>query len=144
MIDIKKLKEHLYDVIGAIHEVKKGMGPGLNEYCYQEALQLQFDIDKIPYVREKSFHPTYNGQILKSEFRVDFLCKNDIVVECKSVSELINVHRAQLHNYLRLTKSTCGILVNFFPDYFELERYFYDDEQRVILGVDGRIIKGYN
>ncbi len=142
MIDIKKLKDHIFDVIGAIHEVKKGMGPGLNEYCYQEALQLQFDIDKIPYVREKSFRPTYNGQILKSEFRVDFLCKNDIVVECKSVSELINVHRAQLHNYLRLTKSTCGILVNFFPDYFELERYFYDDEIKSILGYDGRIIKG--
>lgn len=80
---------------------------------------------------------------MKAEFRVDFLCKNDIIIECKSVIELINVHRAQLHNYLRLTKSTCGILVNFFPDYFELERYFYNDERKVILGYDGRIIKGY-
>ena len=143
MIDIKALKEHIYDVIGAIHEVKKGMGPGLNEYCYQEALQLQLEYNKIPFIKEQSFHPVYFGTPLKTEFIVDFLCKNDIIVECKSVAELINVHRAQLHNYLRLTKSTCGILVNFFPDYFELERYFYDDERKVILGYDGRIIKGY-
>ena len=142
MTNVDALKDHIYDVIGAIHKVKQGMGPGLNEYCYQEALQMQLESDKIPFIREKSFHPIYNSTPLKSEFRVDFLCKNDIIIECKSVTDLINVHRAQLHNYLRLTKSTCGILVNFFPDYFELERYFYDDERKVILGYDGRIIKG--
>ncbi len=144
MIDIKKLKEHLYDVVGAIGEVAKEMGPGLNEYCYQEALEMQFEKDKITFVREKTFHPIFCGTQLKAVFRVDFLCKNDIVLECKSVPELISVHRAQLFNYMRLTKSTCGVLVNFYPNYYETERYFYDDEQRVILGVDGRIIKGYN
>ncbi len=74
---------------------------------------------------------------------MDFLCKNDIIVECKAVFDVINVHRAQLHNYMRLTKSSCGILVNFFPEYYQLERYFYDDERKAILGYDGRIIRGY-
>ena len=143
MIDIKVLKEHIYDVIGAIHEVKKEMGPGLNEFCYQEALQMQLNNDNIPYEKEKSFHPVFHGIELKALFRVDFMCKNDIIIECKSVTELMNVHRAQLFNYMRLTKSTCGILVNFYPDFSEIERYFYDDEQKSILGYDGRKIKGF-
>ncbi len=50
MVDINELKNNIYDVIGAILEVKKGMGPGLNEYCYQEALQLQLENDKIPFL----------------------------------------------------------------------------------------------
>jgi len=32
--DINKYKAHIYDVVGAIHEVHKELGPGLNEYCY--------------------------------------------------------------------------------------------------------------
>lgn len=43
MVDISALKEHIYDVIGAIYEVHKELGPGLNEYCYQEGLQLQLE-----------------------------------------------------------------------------------------------------
>ena len=40
MIDITKYKQHIYEVVGAIHEVHKELGPGLNESCYQEGLQI--------------------------------------------------------------------------------------------------------
>ena len=52
MVDISTYKKHIYDVIGAIHEVHKELGAGLNEYCYQEGLQMQFEEDGIPYKRE--------------------------------------------------------------------------------------------
>ena len=35
MINIPQLTEHIYDVVGAIFEVHKELGPGLNEYVYQ-------------------------------------------------------------------------------------------------------------
>ena len=73
-------------------------------------------------------------------YRVDFLCKGDIVVECKSVMELVNNHRAQLFNYMRLLQCPCGILVNFAPQFAVIERYFYDDEEMKILGVNGQTI----
>ena len=81
MVDIARCKEHIYDIIGALHEVHKELGAGLNEFCYQEGLQMQLEENGIPFQRELSFHPHYHGKELSAEYRVDFLCKNDIVVE---------------------------------------------------------------
>ena len=78
---------------------------------------------------------------MESLYRVDFLCIDDIIVECKSVNELINNHRAQLFNYMRLLKSSCGILVNFAPSFATIERYFYNDDAKVIFNVDGKVIQ---
>lgn len=141
MIEIAKYKELMYDVIGAIHEVHKELGAGLNEFCYQEGLAMQLTEDNIPFERELSFHPTYHGKLMNAEYRLDFLCKGDIVVECKAVIELVTNHRAQLFNYMRLLKKTCGILVNFSPKYATIERYLFDKENQNILTIDGRIIK---
>lgn len=141
MINIAKLKNHIYDVVGAIHEVHKELGPGLSEYCYQEGLQMQLGEQQIVFQREKIFHPTYHGRLLHAEYRMDFLCKEDIIVECKSVTDLVNNHRAQLFNYMRLSKLPCGILVNFAPIFAKIERYFYDDELKEILTVDGKMVR---
>ena len=142
MIELSTLKAHVYEVIGAIHEVHNELGAGLNEYCYQEGLQMQLDEQGITYERELTFHPTYHGLPMKAEYRVDFLCKGDIVVECKAVTEIVSNHRAQLFNYMRLLGCPCGIIVNFSPKFATIERYFYDVETNEIMGIDGRIIKG--
>jgi len=144
MINIEYIKNQIYDVIGAIHEVHCELGAGLNESCYQEGLQLQFEEQGIPYLRELSFHPVYHNKEMQALFRVDFLCKNEIIIECKSVSELLSVHRAQLFNYLRLLKKPCGILVNFAPKNYDLERYLFDKETNNIISIDGRTIYDFN
>ena len=105
MINVTELKAHMYDVIGAIHEVHSELGAGLNEVCYQEGLQMQLEEQGISYTREQSFHPVYHNKEMNALFRIDFLCKGDIIVECKSVSELVPAHRAQLFNYMRLLKT---------------------------------------
>ena len=139
MIDISELKQHMYDVVGAIHDVHKELGAGLNEYCYQEGLQLQLEESGIPFQRELSFHPHYHGREMSAEYRVDFLCKDNIIVECKAVTELISNHRAQLFNYMRLLQFPCGILVNFAPQLATIERYFLDTERNAVIGTDGKI-----
>ena len=131
----------MYDVVAAIHEVHHELGAGLNEYCYQEGLQIQLKEMGIPFVREKAVHPMYHGQEMNAEYRVDFLCKESIVVECKAVTELVANHRSQLFNYMRLLKIPCGILVNFSPKYATIERFLYDVEHNNILGTDGHIIR---
>jgi GxxExxY protein len=139
MIDISELKQHMYDVVGAIHDVHKELGAGLNEYCYQEGLQLQLEESGIPFQRELSFHPHYHGREMSAEYRVDFLCKDNIIVECKAVTERISNHRAQLFNYMRLLQFPCGILVNFAPQFATIEHYFLDTERNAVIGTDGKI-----
>ena len=141
MINFAEVREHMFDVVGAIHEVHRELGPGLNEYCYQEAMQMELEEEGIPFSRELSFHPTFHGKTMEATYRIDFLCKDDIIVECKAVAELTTNHRAQLFNYMRLLRKPCGVLVNFAPKFATIERYFYDEASNNILGVDGRVIQ---
>ena len=131
--------EESYKINGALYEVHKELGPGLNEYCYQEGMESQLKEQGIIFEREKKFHPIYHDKPLNAEYRLDFLCKNDIILECKAVSELTSAHRAQLFNYMRLTKLPCGILVNFIPRFATIERYFLNLENMDIIGTDGKV-----
>ena len=140
-MDISSLRENMFDVVGSIHEVHHELGPGLNEYCYQEGFELELTERGIPFRRELSFHPRYHGKEMNAVYKLDFLCKGNIIVECKSVQELTSVHRAQLYNYMHLTKVPCGILVNFMPSFATIERYFYDDASQSILTVNGTTVQ---
>ena len=138
MKDAAELKQHIFDIVGALHSVHEELGPGINEYCYQEAFAMELSDRGIPFEREKSFHPLYKGRPMNAEYRIDFLCKGDVIVECKAVSALTATHRAQLFNYMRLLKMPCGIIVNFFPKFATIERYFYDADTHDLLTADGK------
>lgn len=141
MIDTRPLKQYIYDVVGALWEVHDELGPGLYEECYQEGLEMELQERHIPYGREVEIRPSYHGREMKKYYKVDFLCKGDIVVECKAVDGLNANHRAQLFNYMRIKKAVAGILVNFSQKEVSLERYFYDRENDDIVNVYGQVIK---
>ena len=143
MVVIQTLKKHMFDVVGAIYEVHKELGAGLNEFCYQEGLKMQLEEQEIPFNREMTFHPSYHGKPMEAVYRVDFLCKGDIIVECKATDDLNNNMRSQLYNYMRLLKLPCGILVNFASKLVKIERYFFDSETNEIIAVDGHLIHQY-
>ena len=71
MIDIHQLKGHIYDVVGALYEVHKELGAGLNEFCYQEGFQIQLEESGIQYEKELTFFPTYHGKAMSTHYRVD-------------------------------------------------------------------------
>ncbi len=56
---------------------------------------------------------SYKGRELKKRYQPDFVCYDKIILEIKAVSELVDEHRAQVHNYLKATGFRLGILVNF-------------------------------
>ena len=105
--------KEVYDINGALFEVFKNLGPGLLEKVYQEALEIEFQIRNIPYEREKRFNIVYKGQLLKQEYIADFVCYGKIILELKSVSELTDIHRAQVINYLKITGLKLALLQNF-------------------------------
>ena len=51
--------------------------------------------------------------MLKKTYEPDFTCFDKVIVEIKAVSELIDVHRAAVHNYLKATGYRLGLLANF-------------------------------
>ena len=136
-MNLELLKSIIYPIVGAIYEVNKELGPGLNEYVYQEGLAMQLEEDGICYEREKEFIPTYHNRLMHATYRLDFICLNCVIIECKPVEKLTSNHRAQLFNYMRLTKKKMGILVNFSTKIATVERYFYDPEENEILSFDG-------
>ena len=138
MVDLEILKAHMFDVVGALRAVRDELGAGLNEYCYQEGFASELGRQGIPFEREKTFHPSYKGVPMAATYRLDFLCKGDIVVECKAVPELNATLRAQLFNHMRLLSAPCGIIVNFYPKFYKLERYYFDRETRTLMTVDGK------
>jgi GxxExxY protein len=137
---LEAIKKDVFNVVGAIFSVHQELGPGLNEHVYQEGLELELKFNNIPFSREITIHPEYKGTKMKAEYRIDFLCHNNIIIECKAIPELTNINRAQLFNYMRLMQKPCGVLVNFYPTSAEVERYFFDEKQNEIVSWNGQVI----
>ena len=129
----KQLTSYVYDIIGCMQRVHQILGPYLTEYVYQEGLQIEFNHNQIPYQREYEVHPKYGEIQMESFFRLDFLCKGNVIVECKAVDKLSNDHRLQLWNYMRISPYKIGILVNFAPQRDEVERYYIDNKTQKII-----------
>lgn len=64
------------------------------------------------------------------------LMVDDIIVKLKSVSRLVSIHRAQLCNYLRLTRKPLGLLINFGEENLIGERWAYDEKTNECFIVD--------
>lgn len=87
-------KEESYAIVGAAMQVHTVLGCGFVEKVYQEALEIEFTKRGIPFEREKCLTINYKGETLKSNFYVDFLCYDTIVVELKAVNEVVNEHQS--------------------------------------------------
>ena len=113
-----------YDINGALFEVHRQLGPGLLEKVYQEALAVELQLRNIPFEREKRFQILYKGHTLAQEYIADFVCYEKIILELKAVSEITNVHRAQVINYLKITGYKLGMLQNFNVDTMDAAERF--------------------
>lgn len=116
-------KEESYKIIGAAFKVYNTLGAGFLEAVYQEALEIEFQRQGIPYEREKELKIQYDGIELKQTYKADFVCFGKIIVELKAVNDLDDAHRSQVHNYLHATDYKLGLLLNFgCPNELEKER----------------------
>lgn len=106
-------KDESYRIMGACFEVYKELGCGFLEAVYQESLEIEMAIQAIPFRAQMELALSYKGRLLKQVYVPDFVCFDKIVVELKAVKSLDDVHRAQVHNYLKATGYKLGLLVNF-------------------------------
>lgn len=126
-----QLVQASYDVVGCILEVYKQLGSGLPEYIYQEALTKQLIKQGLTIHKEYQFHPTFNGEQLEAYLKMDLVVESpvgNIIIECKSITQLSEREHYQTFGYLRATKFPIAILVNFGTERrAQIERYHYSN-----------------
>ena len=113
MVTQKYITDLTYRINGACIEVHKILGAGLAEIVYQKALEKEFEIRNIPFKSEFKISVIYKEQNLNCDFKCDFLIEDLTVLEIKSVSQTLDLHKFQVINYMNLLKVPKGILVNF-------------------------------
>ena len=106
-------KEEVFEIVGAAIEVHREMGNGFLEPVYQESMEIELALRKIPFDAQKRLRLFYKDVELKKEYVPDFVCFGKIIVEIKALDRLSNIEIAQLINYLHATKLKVGLLVNF-------------------------------
>lgn len=129
--DLRRLEdmgkdERTYRIIGAAMEVHRELGSGFLEAIYQEALGREFTDKKIPFVEQSGIEVMYKGKPLSKKYQPDFLCfDEEVVVELKAITGLGPGEDAQMINYLKATKLSVGLLINFGSESLEYKRLVY-------------------
>jgi GxxExxY protein len=117
-----------YMLMGAAFEVYNDRGYGLAEEIYQECMEIELGLRNIPFSSKEQLLCTYKGRELKKRYIPDLFVFAGIVVELKSVSQLVPEHEAQLLNYMRITRKPVGYLINFgHKDTLEWKRFILSE-----------------
>ena len=141
---LQQLADIAYDIIGAAMEVHNEYGFGISEGVYEEALCIELENEYGYETEAQCDLPVYyKGQLLEKRFRLDIVVEKDVIVELKAVEAILPEHRAQLYNYLRLTKKPVGILLNFGKS-VRAEKYIYDPETNEVTFFNVKSTRQFN
>jgi len=105
--DISKI---IVDVSLKIH---KRLGPGLLESVYQTIMVYELRKNDLSVESERSMPVRYEDMIIDIGFRADIIIDQKVIIELKSVEQVLPVHKKQLLTYLRLAGMRLGLLINF-------------------------------
>ena len=115
------LKEEVYQIVGCAMEVLNGIGHGLHEKIYENALVVEFKLRGIAFDQQRRFAVIYK-EVQIGEFVPDLITHGAIVVDAKVIDRITDHERGQMLNYLRISKLRVGVLVNFKNAKLEWER----------------------
>ena len=102
-----------YDIRGAAMDVYNTFGPGLLESVYQKALQYELELRGHRVDTELHIPIVYKDKVLDTTLRLDLLVDQKVIIELKSVEDVLPVHFKQLRTYLKLMNLNQGWLINF-------------------------------
>jgi GxxExxY protein len=118
-------KEESYHIIGLCMEVHRQLGMGFREVIYKDALEIEFRENDVPYQKEKLFQIEYKGIILPHSYKADFIVFDQIVLEVKSTSLIVDSFVAQTINYLKASGLKLGMIANFGEKSFTFKRVVF-------------------
>ncbi|OUL62119.1 GxxExxY protein [Flavobacterium sp. AJR] len=115
-------------ILKAYYAVYNQLGYGFLEKVYQNA--MYFELKSLGYKVEaqKQIRVYFKSQLV-GEYYADLLVEDKVIVELKACELLMNVHIAQLMNYLKATEIEVGLLLNFGEDP-EFKRIIYTNDKK--------------
>ena len=102
-----------YQIIGAAMTVHTELGCGFLERVYKAALRIEFEAREIAFAKEVLLPIEYKKHVLPLNYKADFLCFREVLVEVKAVDAIHDRHVAQLINYLKASRLKRGLVINF-------------------------------
>jgi len=127
----KKADELSHTVIGAAIEVHRLKGPGLIESIYEKCLMRELNLRGTSAVNQRIVRIEYKGVVFEEPLRFDVLAEDCLLLELKSVQEILPIHKAQLLSYMKLLDIPAGLLINF-------------HEMKLVDGIHRMILPGAN
>jgi GxxExxY protein len=119
------------EVIGAAIEVHRLKGAGLIEGIYEKCLLRELNLRQINAVNQRLVKIEYKGLVFEEPLRFDVLVEDCLLLELKSVQEILPIHKAQLLSYMKLLDVPVGLVINF-------------HEMKLVDGVHRMILPGSN
>ncbi|MGL4513891.1 MAG: GxxExxY protein [Lacipirellulaceae bacterium] len=100
-------------IVDAALAVHNELGPGLLESAYEACLCFELTLRGLRVGRQVELPVSYRGHNVDAGYRLDLLVEDLVVVELKSVEQILPIHKAQLLSYLKLSGKPLGLRINF-------------------------------
>ncbi|KKK54695.1 hypothetical protein LCGC14_3082100 [marine sediment metagenome] len=110
MMDENELSKIIVDRCLKIHKI---LGPGLLESVYEEVLYYELTRTNLKCERQVGISVIYKDIKMDLGFMADMIVEDNVIIELKSVENIMPVHKKQLLTYLKLTGMKLGPLINF-------------------------------
>ncbi len=102
-----------HEIIAGAIAVSKFWGNGLLESVYKKSLARELRKRGFEVVIEAPISGEYEGIEFDAVFKADMIVNQAVIIEAKAVAATLSVHRSQLLTYMRLSRISKGLLVNF-------------------------------
>lgn len=116
-----------YKIMGILFDVHNRLGGSFEEKYYQRAAEKLFLLNKIQFNKELKADILFEGERIGKYF-LDFLVEDKIVVEFKTVPQLLPIHFRQVRSYLKVKHLELGILANFRGKKLDYQRILSPNE----------------
>jgi GxxExxY protein len=124
-----KNNDLMYQVVGCAMEVINELGHGLREKTYERALTVEFDRNNIQCAQQKAFKVFYKN-VHVDDYIPDILVNDNLIVEIKVAENICDEHIGQVINYLKISGSSLGLILNFKHPKLEWKRVIYTEGEQ--------------
>jgi len=115
-------------IIGCAYRVYNKMGFGFLESVYEKCLLIELKKEGLQTESQKAVIVKYENEIV-GQFTTDILVEDTIILELKSVKQIIQAHEVQMVSYLVATGKEVGLILNFGEQKVEVKRKVRDLNQ---------------